>query len=704
VSGAWKLTLREGIGIFTFDNPDSDVNVLTSEHLAALDAALDELAGRTDLAALLLTSAKPRIFVAGADIREIEKIHTKEDAFAKAERGKAILAKLENLKYPTVCAINGACLGGGFELALACSFRVASFSPNVKIGLPEVNLGILPGFGGSIRLPRLVGLLGAMPLILAGKIVGPEEALKFGLVDRLFSEKTFTEDAFAFTKAVADGREERREPKKNWMKRFFEDTPPGRAIALSKAKKDVLRKTKGHYPAPLEILRLFGRTYGKGGSASYRLESEHFARLGTTDVSKNLIRAFFLSEKYKKFRWTKATVASDGVEKCGVVGAGVMGGGIAQLASHRGIPVRVKDLNEKALGGALKEAFGLYKDAAKRKKIKKCEIENKMSLISVGLTNDGLKGCDIVIEAVLEDIGVKQKVFRELDALTAPSTLLASNTSSLSVTKMAEACAHPERVVGLHFFNPVNRMPLVEVIRGEKSSEEALERTILFSRRLGKTVILVADRPGFLVNRLLLPYLNEAAYLLREGFSAERIDGVAERFGMPMGPVELADQVGIDVGYKVAHILQEAFGARMKVAPILEDAKNLGLLGKKSGKGFYAYDGKKRTPNPAIAGGSGSARISEEDALKRMIYIMINEAARCIDEKVVDSAATVDVGMMMGAGFPPFRGGLLAYADSVGAPAILKDLERFQKEADAARFEPAPYLRALAARDGKFHA
>jgi 3-hydroxyacyl-CoA dehydrogenase/enoyl-CoA hydratase/3-hydroxybutyryl-CoA epimerase len=325
-----------------------------------------------------------------------------------------------------------------------------------------------------------------------------------------------------------------------------------------------------------------------------------------------------------------------------------------------------------------------------------------MALISTGLTNAGLKSCDVVVEAVVEDLGIKQKVFRELADLAGPSTVLASNTSSLSVTKMAEGCRAPERVVGLHFFNPVDRMPLVEVVRGAQSSEEALERTVLFARRLGKTVILVQDRPGFLVNRLLLPYMNEAAYLVSAGMAPERVDAVAEGFGMPMGPVELADQVGIDVGYKVAHVLEEAFGARMKVAPVLEEAKKKGLLGKKSGKGFYVYDGKSKSPNREL-GVSRGAAVSDADAEKRMFCIMVNEAARCLEEKVVDSAATVDVGMMMGAGFPPFRGGLLRWADSVGAAAIVKDLERFRKEVDALRFEPSAYLLDLAESGAKFH-
>lgn len=694
-ASAWTLSVEQGIGRLVFDDKEAELNILTFNNLSALNQILDEIGKRADIKTLVISSGKSRIFIAGADIKQIEGIKSTDEAISKAEQGKAILQKIENFSFPTLCVINGACLGGGYELALACRYRVASFSPNVKIGLPEVNLGILPGFGGSIRLPRLLGLIKALPLILTGRVVSAQEALRFGMVDKLLPEKTLQEDAISEARKLSQGGSLRKPKKKDWMTWFLEDTGTGRSIVFSRAKKDVLAKTKGHYPGPFEIIKLISATYGKKGAGVYRKESEAFSHLAITDVSKNVIKVFYLTEKYKKNRWTGSKATSDGVQKCGIVGAGVMGGGIAQLVSYRDIPVRVKDLNEKALGGALKEAYGVYKSAMKRRKVKPHELENKMNLISAGVTNQGLKNCDMIIEAVIEDLGVKQKVFKELDALAGPQTILASNTSSLSVEKMAEGCRYPERIVGLHFFNPVSRMPLVEVIRTFKSSEDAIERTVLFARRLGKTVIVVEDRPGFVVNRLLLPYMNEAAYLLQEGFSAERIDKLVEAFGMPMGPIELADQVGLDVAYKVAHILQDAFGDRMKVAPVLEEVKKTGLLGKKAGKGFYVYEGKSKKPNPDIKTGT-SPKGSEEDALKRMLYIMINEAARILEEKVADSAASIDIGMIMGTGFPPFQGGLLRAADTIGIAEILKDLERFRKEVDSKRFEPCAYLRNLA--------
>ena len=706
---AWKLTVEDGIGILTMDHPDSEVNVLTGAHLEQLDKQLDGLKTRTDLRALLFASAKKKIFIAGADINEIAKISTPDDAFKAAEMGKVVFQKIEDLPYATICVINGACLGGGFELALSCWYRVASFSDAVKIGLPEVNLGILPGFGGSIRLPKLIGLLKSLPLILGGSIVGAQDAFKKGLVDKLFYEQTLLQDAIQYAKVL--GGIHHPERKQSLQDKLLEGTSFGRDFVFSQARKDVLKKTKGFYPAPLEIIKLIQSTYGKTGAQVYKEESHAFSKLGATAVSKACIRVFFLSERYKKRPWSRIDNASAPkaqpagsfqANKVGVIGAGVMGGGIAHLVSSKNIPVRVKDIDTKALGGALKEAYGLFKASLKRRKLKPHDMTRQMNLISTGLTYDGIKNADVVIEAVVENLDVKKKVFKELASVVGKSTILASNTSSLPVTQMAAGCENPSRVVGLHFFNPVNRMPLVEVIRAEQTSDETLEKTIAFSRKLGKTVIVTDDKPGFLVNRLLLPYLNEAALLMEEGLDPEAIDRIATQFGMPMGPVELVDQVGIDVGYKVAHILQDAFGERMKVASILESAYQKKLLGKKGGKGFYLYDKDKKYRNPEIPFTAKSG-ISDETALKRMMYIMVNEAARCLEEKVIDSAETVDVGMIFGTGFPPFRGGLMDYADTVGLAAIVEDLKAFEKQYGS-RFAPCRLLSDLAAQNKKFRA
>lgn len=705
--GALNLKIEDKIAVLEFDQPDSKVNVLNNDSMQELSRLIDEVANKTELAALLITSKKDRIFIAGADIKELGEIQSVEEAREKVDLGKEIFNRLQGLNLLTVAVINGACLGGGLELSLACKYRVASFSDKVKIGLPEVKLGILPGWGGTQRLPRLIGLTRALTMILSGRIVSGKEALKYGLVDRLFPEPTLVSDSIDFVNSLLDGtvklkRKRRQKP----FEKLLEGTPLGRAIIFSQVRRDVIKKTKGFYPAPLKILDVIKCTYGGNIKKGSLIESEAFSKLAITDVSKNLIKVFYLNEEFKKFPWVDAGIRPVEVKKCGIVGAGVMGGGIAQLLSYRDIPTRIKDINHEALKKALKTASHIFKYSLKKKRLKKYQVDYKMGLISPTLTYKGFENTDLVIEAVLENLDIKKKVFKEISQIVSPSTVFASNTSSLPVIEMAEATGVPDRVVGLHFFNPVHRMPLVEVIKSAKSSDETLATAIEFARRIGKVVIVVKDVPGFLINRILLPYLNESGFLIEEGIRIKCIDGIAKRFGMPMGPLELIDEIGIDVGYKVAKILEDAYGSRMQVSPVLEKVKEKGLLGKKAKVGFYLHRGKKKIPNPDIynlIGSSGCRQVSDETALKRMIYIMINEAARCLEEDVVDRPQTVDIGMIMGTGFPPFRAGLLRYADSVGIERIVDDLRGLEKEFKAERFKPCSYLLDKVAKRERFY-
>ncbi len=703
-----NLRVEKDVAIIEFDQPDSRVNVLNSDTMRELDESLDTVHGKPEIKALLIVSKKEGIFIAGADIREIEHITSPGEAVEKAEKGKAILDKIHNSNLVTIAVINGVCLGGGLELALSCKYRVASSSDKVRLGLPEVKLGIIPGFGGTQRLPRIIGLAAGLNMILSGETVAGKDALKRGLVDKLFSEVRLVEDSIGFARDILQKpiRAGRR-GKRKLIFALLEDTPFGRGILFDQAKKNVLKKTKGFYPAPLKAIDVIRRTYGKDFKSGSRAESEAFGELAVTDISKNLIKVFYLNEEFKKLPWVAADIKPSGINKCGIVGAGVMGGGIAQLVSFYDIPSRLKDINYEALKAALKTAKGLFDYAVKKRILKADQADYKMGLISPTTAYGGFENAGIVIEAVVEDIKVKQKVFGELSRIVSPQAILASNTSSLPIINIAETALHPERAVGLHFFNPVHRMPLVEVIRSEKSSDEAVAGTIAFARRIGKVVIVVKDVPGFLINRILLSYMNEAGFLFEEGVSIGRIDGIARDFGMPMGPVELIDEVGIDVGYKVAKILESSYGPRMRVAPILEKVKHEGLLGKKAKAGFYIYKGKEKKPNPGIGGLAGSSgrgeRVSDETALKRMIYIMVNEAARCLEEKVADRPQTVDIGMIMGTGFPPFRAGLLRYADSVGVGSIVKDLESFEKELKSPRFKPCGYLVDIGNKGGRFY-
>lgn len=702
-----NLKIENKIAILEFDQPDSKVNVLNTGSMQELSRVIDELSTRSEVRALIITSKKDRIFIAGADIKEIEGIGSVGEAIEKADSGRDILNRLHDLDMITIVAINGACLGGGLELSIACKYRVATFSDNVKIGLPEVKLGILPGWGGTQRLPRLIGLTRGLTMILSGKIISAKDALKYGLVDRLFSDVNLINDTIEFVQELLEERVHvKRRYKKKLAQRFLEDTPLGRIVVFSQAKKNVLKRAKGFYPAPLKILEVIRRTYGRGIKKGFLIESKAFGELVITEVSKNLIKVFYLNEEFKKFSWVDAEIKALTVNKCGIVGAGLMGGGIAQLLSYRDIPIRIKDINHDALKHALKTAAGIFQYSLKKRRLKKHHVEYKLGLISPTLTYRGFENVDLVIEAVVENLDIKKKVFKELSQVAPAKTIFVSNTSALPVIKMALAAGRADRVAGLHFFNPVHRMPLVEVIKSAKTSDETLATVIAFARQIGKIVIVVKDEPGFLINRILLPYLNESGFLIGEGMKIERIDRIVRRFGMPMGPVELIDEVGIDVGYKVVKILEDAYGPRMRISPILEKVKEKGLLGKKTKQGFYFHKGKKKTPNSDIynlIGPSGRRIVSDEVALKRMIYIMINEAARCLEEKVVDRPHTVDIGMIMGTGFPPFRAGLLRYADSVGIEEIVKDLAVFEKEFNAERFKPCKYLLDKAEKKEKFY-
>lgn len=690
-----KLKIEKDIAILEFDQPGSKVNVLNSRTMKELDAIMDSLAARIDVKALIITSRKDGIFIAGADIKEIENIRSPEEAVEKAEKGKEVLNKICDSKFVTIAAINGACLGGGLELALACGYRTASFSERVRLGLPEVRLGLIPGFGGTKRLPRLIGLSRSLGMILSGEMASGKDALKYGLVERLFPETSLVDDSIEFAKGILEKRiHVRRKQKKKPLYAFLEDTPLGRPILFNEARKNVLKKTKGFYPAPLKAIDVIRKTYGKDARRSSIVESKAFGELAITDISKNLIKVFYLNEEFKKIPWVSPEIKPFAVGKCGIVGAGVMGGGIAQLLSFYDIPSRLKDINYEALKSALKTAKDLFDYAVKKRLVKEHQADYKLGLVSPTVSYKGFENADLVIEAVVEDINIKQKVFKELGQVTSANAVLTSNTSSLPMIKMADAALSPERVVGLHFFNPVHRMPLVEVIKSARTSDQTLATVIAFARRIGKVVIVVNDVPGFLINRILLSYMNEAGFLFEEGMRIDEIDGIARDFGMPVGPIELIDEVGIDVGYKVAKILEDAYGPRMRVAGILEKVKEKGLLGKKAKAGFYIHEKKGKRPNPAIPNlpKDGRGKISDETALKRMIYIMINEASRCLEEKVVDRPDTVDIGMIMGTGFPPFRAGLLRYADAVGADDIVGDLQNFENTLNAPRFKPCNYL------------
>ena len=711
-----NLKIENGFAVIEFDQPDSKINALSSSSLAELEAIIAQLNNTQDLKGLLIASAKPDVFIAGADIKEIEKMKSHSDAEAIVKKGQRILNALEELNVPTAALINGVCLGGGLELALVCDYRLAGFDNKVKLGLPEVKLGVIPGFGGTKRLARLVGLRKALEMILSGDPISSSEALKIGLVDALASGNRLLEEGIKFLKEKKIKRNkftpspfplpfgERTKVRGKWMNALLDRTFLGRMVLVNQTRKFVLKATKGQYPAHLKAIDVVSKNYTSSIEKALDREARAFSELGISPITKNLISVFYLIEKYKKAKWSDAAPAK--INKCGLLGAGVMGGGIAQLLSFYGIPVRMKDLDYQALGRGLKQAKEIYDYMVNKRKIKPRQAAFGMGLISSVADYRGFSNADLIIEAVMEDMNIKKSVFRELDSIAKPDAVLASNTSCLSISQMSEGIKDKSRVLGIHFFNPVHRMPLIEIIRTPQTSGMAIATAVEFTRRIGKIPIVVSDTCGFLINRVLLTYLNEAGRMLEQGLSIEKIDSVMLRFGMPMGPFTLMDEIGLDVGYKVAVILENNFGEKMKVAGIMKKVYEKKWFGKKSGKGFYAHKGKNRVVNKEVyhlLSGAPKAGVSEEEVLERMVYRMINEAALCLEEKVCLEPSDVDIGMIMGAGFPAFRAGLLRYADSIGCGKIADTLQRFREKYKSERFLPCGYLLELAERKSSFY-
>jgi len=700
-----SLTYREenNIGIIEFDLKDSKVNLLNASTLNQLDKTLDDVRQKAGLSALVLLSLKKDVFIAGADIKEIENITQFQEGESKAKLGQDIFNKLEDLDIPTIAVIDGVALGGGCELILACRYRLATFNEKVKIGLPEVNLGIIPGFGGTYRLPRLIGLAEGLKMILSGKPVNGEKALKLNLVDKLIPQKGLWSLVQEFIK------EKEQQPYKNnkyQRKKFrgiafvLNKTWIGQQIVFTMSSKSVMKLTKGFYPAPFKAIDVIKKNFYVNRTKGLAFEANAFSKLAVTEISKNLVQVFYLSEGYKRLKVEGAeNIVPQTVKKAAVLGAGVMGGGIAQLFSYKGIWTRLKDINYDAIAKGYQAAFKLYRQLVRKRRLKKFQASAMMAHITSTLDYSGFANIDFCVEAVVENLNIKKKVFQELSAATSPQAILATNTSALSVTEIAKDIKDPSRVIGFHFFNPVHRMPLIEIITTPMTSNETIVTTLNFARSLGKIPILVKDSPGFVVNRILLGYINEAGRILEDcGFAAlEQIDRCMTDFGMPMGPFALTDEIGLDIGIKVLHILQDGLGERFQPADIFESVYEMGYFGKKSGQGFY-LTGKKRVPNPEVGPlikRAAKSPFNEQQHSMRLIALMINEAAKCLEEKIVDGPSTIDVSMIFGTSFPAFRGGLLRYADHIGINYVVDTLKEFATELQSDRFQPADHLLML---------
>jgi 3-hydroxyacyl-CoA dehydrogenase/enoyl-CoA hydratase/3-hydroxybutyryl-CoA epimerase len=708
----FRVSLDGGVATVLIDVPGEPVNTISPEVGAELSTLVDALRADGEVKAVVIASGKRDGFIAGAHIDTFQALKTAADAEALARELQGVYGRLEGLGKPVVAAIHGACLGGGLELALACGYRVASDDPKTALGNPEVQLGLIPGAGGTQRLPRLVGLEAGLDLVLTGKTVKARKARKLGLVDETPPKELLLDVARRRALELASGtlRPEGARHQDGALAAVrsaaLSGNPAGRALLFRQAKAALLRSTKGNYPAPERALEVIAHGAAHGMAEGLALEARRFGELAVTDVSRRLVEIFFASTALKKDRGVDdPKVEPRRVERVGVLGGGFMGSGIAYVTANAGVPVRLRDRDDALVGKSLAIVRGLLEERVKRRSIDKRELFATLRLVTGTTDWSGFAGVDLVIEAVFEDMELKRQVLRDCEAVN-PRAIFATNTSALPISRIAEAAKRPENVVGMHYFSPVHKMPLLEVVAAEQSSPEAIATAVAFGKRQGKTPIVVKDGPGFYANRILAPYINEAARLLVEGAAIDELDRALVRFGFKVGPITLLDEVGIDVAAKVSKVMHEAFGERLAPPGAIQDVLAAGRLGRKNRQGFYTYGkGKKHvdeTVYDLLPGGRDRKAFPAEELVERIALPMVNEAIRCVGERVVRSARDADLAAVFGIGFPPFRGGPIRYADAIGAAALLAKLEALRaKHGD--RFEPAPLLVEHARSGRPFH-
>jgi 3-hydroxyacyl-CoA dehydrogenase/enoyl-CoA hydratase/3-hydroxybutyryl-CoA epimerase len=689
--------LEAGVVRVVFDKQDSSANTFNRETIEEFDALIDHLAERPDIHGVIVMSAKESIFVAGADINDLFRQDLSENDVRELIRlGQGMFNKLASLDLVSVAAMHGAALGGGYELALACDHRIASDSKSTKLGLPEIMLGILPAWGGCTRLPRLVGLPTALDLILSGRAYPARKAKKAGLIDEVMPRERLLEAALRLITAGAPARRKSHVAVNN---------PLSRAVISQQARKKLIAKTRGHYPSMLRALDVTVSGLGVSPKDSMRLEEDAFAEVARKKTCHNLVQIYHLEERSKRFRFPLPdgeTPSDRAITNIAVIGAGAMGAGIAQWSSARGQDVILKDISTDALVKGMQAIGRVYGDAVKRRIFTRREAQAGVDRVFPTAEDVSLNRVDLVIEAAVEEMELKKRIFQGLSAQVGDETILASNTSALSITELSESVEHPDRVVGIHYFNPVHRMQLVEIVKGRHTSASTVDRAVRFAQGIGKLTVVVKDSPGFIVNRILMPYLAEAGALFTAGAAARDIDKAMLDFGMPMGPVRLTDEVGIDVCAHVARHQARHFGDLMPIPNVLDRMVEAGFLGRKSGAGFYEYGHKKIRPNPGATSfveSSDRRGLSRDVLAERMVLLMVNESARCIEEELVAGPEDVDYAMIRGTGFAPFRGGPLRYADDRGAAEIVNAL-RSLADGGERQFEPCELLLGMAA-DGR---
>ncbi|MEO8443539.1 MAG: 3-hydroxyacyl-CoA dehydrogenase NAD-binding domain-containing protein [Gammaproteobacteria bacterium] len=662
----WRLDIdANDTAWLCFDRADAGANTLSAETMAELHSVLATLSARK-LRGLVVYSGKESGFIAGADINEFPQLDSEERAFTLTRQGQQVLEALERLPCPTVAVLNGFALGGGLELALACSYRLALASEHKLFGLPEVQLGVHPGFGGTVRLPRLVGVRKAMDLMLTGRSVSPGEALAAGLVDGLATAGDWRQSA---VRLLAKRPPRRSAP---LLDRLLAAGPLRPLLARTLRQKTSRKAHEEHYPAPYAIIDLWEQFGAADSTAAYEAEARSFGRLVMTAASRNLVRVFFLQERLKKLGSPKT-----GIRNVHVIGAGVMGGDIAAWCALRGLNVTLQDRDIKFIEPALARARKLFA----RKLRQPGAADAALARLQADPAGDGVAAADLVIEAVFEDLEVKRQVYERLEPALKPGVVLATNTSSIPLEQLGTCLKDPGRLIGMHFFNPVAQLPLVEIIAATGSAAEALATGTSFARQIGKLPVPCRSHPGFLVNRILAPYMGEAMEMIREGVPLAEIDQAAVEFGMPLGPIELADSVGLDVADHVARILAPVLGR--EPAPELEELVGQGNLGLKTGRGFYTYRDRKPV-RPDLVWGSASPAVQD-----RLIYAMLNEAAACLHDGIVSDPDLVDAGVIFGTGFAPFRGGPLHYARELGIDQVEARLQELASR-HGPRFKPSP--------------
>lgn len=695
----------ENVAIITLDTPGEKVNKLNKQLIDEFSVLLDELEFDDSLDGALLMSGKENNFIAGADIEMFKTRGTAEELSKLSWTGHEILLRVENFEKPIVVGIHGSCMGGGTELALASHYRIVSDHGSTKIGLPEVKLGLLPGMGGTQRLPRLIGIQKALPYLLTGKNMYSYQAGKTGFADEVVHQYAIQE---AGIKAVKKLKNENvnHPDKRSVLERFSESNALGRSIIFSQARKRTQAETKGNYPAPPKIIDSVEYGYKRGFEEGLKNESKLFGELAVTPESRALVQLFFAMNNSKK---NPLEEKKRDIKKIGVLGAGLMGSGITEVSIDDGFHVWLKDQKlENAMKGENSIRESLEKKVDKHI-LSEFEKDETMSLVHPTETYDGFEDIDLVIEAVFEDLDLKRNIVKEIEGVCHENTIFASNTSSLPISDIAKGAKRPENIVGMHYFSPVQKMPLLEIIKTEKTADWVVATAFDVGLRQGKNIIVVNDGPGFYTTRILAPYINEALLLLEEGAKIEDLDSAMKQFGFPVGPIALLDEVGIDVGAHVADTLSGKFEERgAKTSKKSKELMNDDYLGRKNKKGFYKYEErskKKKEINESIYkffGGSDRKSFDQSEIQYRLSSVMINEAVLCLQEEILQNPTDGDLGAILGLGFPPFLGGPFRFIDRIGVESFLEQMNSLYSE-HGDRFKPAELLNKMKSKESLFH-